>query len=101
MLLLQLNLIPKGTISMAKRRNLKVWLGTIVLVYHGQNFSLEETGIVHSDTQIVDLNGKTELFSLIPTQVSGNYLVKLNAQLIADGKEMGFKSKRFINLRVE
>ncbi len=71
------------------------------MVYHGQNFSLEETGIVHSDTQIIDLNVKTEVFTLIPTQVCGNYLVKLQAQLVADGKEIGFKSKRFINLRVE
>jgi hypothetical protein len=93
--------VPKGTRSIASGKNLEVWLSTIVLLYHGQNFSLEETGIVHSETKLINVDGKTELCSLIPTQVSGNYLVKLHAQLIAGGKEIGFKSKRFINLRVE
>ncbi len=101
MLLLKLNLVPKGVRDIAKRKKLSLWFSTVVLLYHGQNFSLEDTGIVHSETQVVNLDGKTEQISLIPTPVSGNYLVKLQATLIADGQEIGFKTKRFIVLRVE
>lgn len=85
MLLLKIHLIPKGTRDIAKKRKLSVWLSIVVLLYHGKQFTLEETGIVHSDTQVVSLTDKTELISLIPTPVSGSYLVKIHTQLIADG----------------
>lgn len=101
MILLRLNLVPKGIKDIAKRKKLGLWFSTVVLLYHGQNFSLEETGIVHSDSQVTELRDKTELISLIPTPVSGNYLVKIQASLIEAGEEIGFKTKRFISLRVE
>ena len=39
--------------------------------------------------------------TLIQTPVSGNYLIKLHTQLIENGQEFGFKTKRFINLHVD
>ena len=65
---------------------MSVWLSTVVMVYHGQKFVLEETGILQSDSRIISFEDLTaEVTTLLPTPVSGNYLVKLHAQLIADG----------------
>ncbi len=85
MLLLKLNLVPKGIRDIAKRRKISLWFSTVALLYHGQSFQLDETGIVHSDTQVVSLKNKRELISLIPTPVSGNYLVKIQVSLIEEG----------------
>jgi hypothetical protein len=81
MLLLKLKLIPKGCRDLAKRKKLGIWLSTVVLIYHGQNFVLEETVIVQTDSKVVSLldNQITEVISMLPTPVSGNYLVKVHA----------------------
>jgi len=50
------------------------------MVYHGQKIVLEETGIVESTSRIVSYEDLlSEVTTLLPTPVSGNYLVKLHA----------------------
>ena len=46
MLLLKLKLTPKGCRDLVKSKSLSAWLNVVVLVYHGQKFVLEESGIV-------------------------------------------------------
>lgn len=80
MLLLKLKLVPKGCRDLVKKNKLSVWLSTVVMVYHGQKIVLEETGIVESTSRIVSYEDLlSEVTTLLPTPVSGNYLVKLHA----------------------
>jgi len=53
MLLLKLKLTPKGCRDLVKQKKLSAWLNVVVLLYHGQKFVLDETGIVQSESRIV------------------------------------------------